>query len=74
MWETGSRVYDGVVFHYDVKAYPEPSEYGINGGKISKLFIKSAYGDEVMYDREWVIFPKNSTAMNIFLDLIDLFN
>ena len=49
MWNFGKiNGYD-----YEVKAYEEPSNFGINGGKISKLFIKK--GNEVLvgYDREW---------------------
>ena len=44
--------------HYWVKHYEEPSEeYGINGGKISKLMIK--INDETVcnYDRGWDIEP-----------------
>lgn len=44
--------------HYWVKHYDEPSEeYGINGGKISKLMLK-ADGEVICnYDRGWDIEP-----------------
>ncbi|MDD2979151.1 MAG: hypothetical protein PHN80_04190 [Hespellia sp.] len=44
--------------HYWVKHFEEPSEeYGINGGKISKLMLKA--NEEVIcnYDRGWDIEP-----------------
>lgn len=46
------------VVHYWVKHYDEPSEeYGINGGKISKLMLK-ANGEVICnYDRGWDIEP-----------------
>ena len=37
------------VAHYWVKHYEEPSEFGINGGRISKLMIKIngvVYGED----------------------------
>lgn len=74
MWESGSRVVGGVVFFYEFKYFYESSDLGINGGRISKLCIRSGNGDEVIYDRGWVIFPKNEEAMDIFLDLVMRFN
>lgn len=42
------------VAHYWVKAFEEPSEeYGINGGKISKLSIKIDGTWVANYDRGW---------------------
>lgn len=44
--------------HYWVKSYDEPSEdYGINGGKISKLSIKIDGRYTANYDRGWDICP-----------------
>lgn len=46
------------VAHYWVKAYEEPSEdYGINGGRISKLAIKIDGKYTANYDRGWDIRP-----------------
>jgi hypothetical protein len=46
------------VAHYLVKAYDKPSEnYGINGGKISKLSIKIDGKFTATYDRGWDIEP-----------------
>lgn len=63
MWSEGTigipaadKKYTAV--HYWVKHYEEPSEeYGINGGKISKLMLKA--GGEVIcnHDRGWDIEP-----------------
>ena len=44
--------------HYWVKVYEEPSEeYGINGGKISKLSLKMDGEWIANYDRGWDIKP-----------------
>ena len=46
------------VCHYWVKHYEEPSEeYGIGGGKISKLMIKINGTVTANYDRGWDIKP-----------------
>ena len=46
------------IAHYWVKAFDEPSEeYGINGGKISKLSIMINGEYTANYDRGWDIEP-----------------
>ena len=46
------------VVHYWVKVYEDPSkEYGINGGKISKLSLKMDGEWIANYDRGWDIEP-----------------
>ncbi len=60
--------------HYWVKHYAEPSEFGINSGRISKLTMK--IGNEVVcnYDRGWDISPTckaAEAALQILLYEID---
>ena len=43
--------------HYWVKHYKNPSKYGINNGRISKLTIKIAGKITANYDRGWDIEP-----------------
>ena len=51
------------VVHYWVKVYEEPSEeYGINGGKISKLSLKMDGEWIANYDRGWDIKPTCTDA------------
>ena len=45
------------IAHYWVKAYEEGSEFGINGGRISKLMIELDGETVVSYDRGWDIEP-----------------
>lgn len=45
------------IAHYWVKVFEEGSEWGINGGKISKLSIKLDGKWVVNYDRGWDIEP-----------------
>lgn len=48
---------DNRVAHYWVKSYDKGSEFGIGGGKISKLMIKINGETVVNYDRGWDIEP-----------------
>lgn len=46
------------LYHYEAKVFLEPSKYGINEGRVSKLIIQDLRGKEVViYDRCWVIKP-----------------
>ena len=45
------------IAHYWVKAFEEGSEWGINGGKISKLSIKMDGEWVANYDRGWNVKP-----------------
>lgn len=63
MWTEGSIKIENSIFHYWVKAYDEPSEeYGIDGGKISKLMLKSKGKVVCNYDRGWDIKPADERA------------
>ena len=53
MWKEGAlKVYDSI-FHYWMKVYDGPSEFGINGGKVSKLMLKRNGRIVCNYDRGW---------------------
>ena len=48
MWSEGSIKVRNSLFHYWVKHYDEPSEYGINEGRVSKLILKR--NGEIVYN------------------------
>ena len=48
MWTEGSLRVRSSTFHYWVKHYEEPSEYGIKGGRISKLMLRR--NGEIVYN------------------------
>lgn len=57
MWKEGAlKVYDSI-FHYWMKVYEDPSQYGINEGKVSKLMLKRDGKIVCNYDRGWDIKP-----------------
>lgn len=67
---------EGIVgpYRWQAKVYDEGSEFGINGGRISKLAIwdeKKRY--IVNYDREWDIEPKTVKAQQALEAILELF-
>lgn len=64
------------IAHYWVKAYARKSEWGINGGKISKLSIKIDGEWVINYDRGWDIEPdeNDKAAMIAYCILLQEYN
>ena len=60
MWKEGSlKVYNSI-FHYWLKVYDDGSQFGIDGGKVSKLMLKRGGTVVANYDRGWDIEPADS--------------
>lgn len=57
MWKEGSiKVYSGI-YHYYMKQFDKGSQFGIEGGRISKLMLKRDGKIVCNYDRGWDIKP-----------------
>lgn len=56
-------------YHWEGKVYNNPSEMGIDNGKISKLIITKNGKDVVRYDRGWVIPPGNEEDARIINEI-----
>lgn len=77
MWTEGSLVIDGVTVRYRVKHFDEPSQYGIDDGRISKLEIrKDDSSGRILanYDRGWDIQPEDETGKTAASFLIKRYN
>ena len=57
MWKEGVIGISGVPYHYWAKVYDVGSQYGIDGGRISKLMIKRNGETVCNYDRGWDVKP-----------------
>lgn len=69
MWNEGTLRIRTSIFHYWVKHYEEPSVYGINEGRISKLMLKRDGEIVCNYDRGWDIEPVDEDT-EIALELL----
>lgn len=69
----GNDKYTGV--RYQAKVYDLPSEYGINGGRISKLQLREGIDDKIVanYDRGWDVKPKTEAAEIALAILLESF-
>ena len=74
MWHKGSIKIKSQIFTYSAKVYGHPSEdYGIDGGKISKLEIRLGGIPVARYDRGWDIEPETENAqLALLIILYDL--
>lgn len=70
MWREGALKVHDSVYRYQMKVYGEPSRFGIEGGKISKLWITREDMTVCNYDRGWDIRPtdpETQLAMEILI-------
>ena len=67
---------EGIVgpYRWQAKVYDEGSEYGINGGRVSKLAIWDKKKRCIVnYDRGWDIEPKTVKAQKALEKVLELF-
>ena len=57
MWKEGALKVGNSWFHYWIKVFDEPSPFGIEEGRISKLMLKRKGEVVCNYDRGWDIKP-----------------
>ena len=62
MWKESSIKVGGEVFHYWMKQYEEGSQWGIEGGRISKLMLKRNGEIVCNYDRGWDVEPADENT------------
>lgn len=62
MWRKGVIKVDGVDVWYEVKVYDNGSEFGINEGRISKLWLAANEKQIAHYDRGWDVLPTCKAA------------
>ncbi|MBQ9597442.1 MAG: hypothetical protein IJR34_04240 [Bacteroidales bacterium] len=77
MWNKGTiETAEGIRVDYDVKHYGEGSDFGIDGGKISKLEM-TVNGEIVAhYERGWDIRPdkENKNIMAVYQEILKKYN
>ena len=71
MWENGILYLNSDKYFYSVKVYDEPSKFGIDGGRISKLEIRDKDMNLIIgYDRgDWWLGSKEQYS-DYTIDLI----
>ena len=67
---------DGEVLVFQVKHYDEPSQYGIDAGRISKFCVRrdGDSKDLIAYERGWFVKPRTEAHKAVLTDLKERFN
>lgn len=74
MWKkVGIRV-NGTEYIACMKRYDEGSEYGIEGGRISKLQVKEGDKTVINYDRGWDIKPQTEEQQDVLETILVAWN
>ncbi|WP_322354331.1 hypothetical protein [Dehalococcoides sp.] len=78
MWSEGiiTCPTTGSKYKYWVKHYEEGSQYGIDGGKVSKLTIRKLdeSRDLVNYDRGWDVEPNTDEVNAVYAIILKKYN
>ena len=74
MWSNGSIEIEGTEIQYWVKHFDEGSEFGIDGGRISKLECRADGRTILNYDRGWDMEPETELGYQAYAILIARFN
>ena len=74
MWKEGNLKIHNSIFHYWMKVYEEGSQFGIDGGRISKLMLKRDGKVVCNYDRGWDIEPTCKEAELALCILLNNYN
>ena len=63
-------------FQFEIKHFDQPSQFGIDGGRISKLWLAwiESYGVVANYDRGWDVLPGFDEAWDAVDALCTLWN
>ena len=63
---------DGNLF-IQVKVYEEGSRFGINNGRVSKLFVTRDGKTKISYDRGWDVQPNTMEDGDLLIDILNHF-
>ena len=74
MWSKGNIEIDGTKVQYWVKHFEEGSEFGIDGGKISKLECRIDGEMILHYERGWDKKPATKLARKAYAIMLKMYN
>ena len=74
MWTHGTINYNGSAYRYSVKHFEEPSEFGYNEGRASKIWIARDDIEVFNFDRGMDREPVDADTEAVLQMLLDKFN
>ena len=76
-WVSGTvKIPNGRTFRYNLLVFDEPSKHGIDGGRISKLWVATAVRLTMVvnFDRGWDVKPATSDHKAVYAALLKRYN
>ena len=75
-WTNAKARAEKRIFHVCVKHFEDPRKFGINNGRISKLWICEEGEIEpcVSFDRGWDVKPKTKAAKAVYNEILAMYN
>ena len=74
MWSKGKIEIEGTEVQYWAKHFEEGSEWGIDGGRISKLECRANGKTLLHYERGWEMKPKTKLGKDAYAVMLKMFN
>lgn len=74
MWKQGQIKVNGTTVDFVIKVFEKSSEFGINGGRISKLNIRLGNKELANYDRGWDIKPTTEIGKEALNKILKRYN
>lgn len=74
MWSQGIITHNGKAYRYSVKHYDEPSQFGYNEGRASKIWIQRGSVEVFNFDRGDDVFPADKDTEAVLQMLLDKYN
>lgn len=74
MWTKLTLNINGQIFTASVKHYEEPSDFGINGKKISKLEVRYMGKVVISFERAWELKPSTENERLALAEILKKFN
>ena len=75
-WTIAEALFEKTIYYINVKHFDKPSKYGIQNGRISKLWIREEGEIEpcVSYDRGWNVRPRSKAAKGLYNEILAMYN
>ncbi|MCH3961044.1 MAG: hypothetical protein LKE48_02780 [Solobacterium sp.] len=72
-WKIGKTSINGNEYTYQAKVFEEPSDFGIDCGRVSILTIRDSEGTEIIsYYRGWDRMPKSAAAKKVYQHIMNI--
>lgn len=75
LWLNGEILHKGITYHYIARVADEPTEVGIDCGRVFKLSVVRDGEDEeiIVYERGWDVYPEDPEVEEVIDEILKLY-